>query len=174
MFAGGKCKDPQYEPLYQEAAAGNHIPTPAAIIIGQAVRGIGSMSWHQINADSIMAAFKLQTGGCQMAWTAGKAVENTIAAEARSCFWCPLVVQDPHKESCDAIIPCFGSKAHVILHDLGAPADECMADAMCLKPSSDVLHVLHATCDLLVLATGHQVPRLSSDDTEFLQKLIQP
>lgn len=38
MFAGGKCKDPQYEPLYQEAAASDHIPTPAAVVIGQAVR----------------------------------------------------------------------------------------------------------------------------------------
>lgn len=65
-----------------------------------------------------------------------------------SCFWCPSVVQDPHKESCDAIIPCFGSNAHVIRHDLGAPADECVADAMCLKPSSDVLH---AICEWLAL-----------------------
>lgn len=68
MFAGGKCKDPQYEPLYQEAAAGDHIPTPAVVVIGQAVRGSGSMGWYQGNTDRIMPVCTI--GSCQMAWAA--------------------------------------------------------------------------------------------------------
>lgn len=34
LIAGGKCKDPQFDALYAKAAAGDKIPTPACIMIG--------------------------------------------------------------------------------------------------------------------------------------------